>query len=215
MATRKRTSSYQYEPLVTPENWSGDAQRFSMRLTQILDDLYAKYGTLKSSMGGGEEEEESPVEVDYGAILDRVYPVGSIYMSVNSTSPATLFGGTWVRIKDTFLLAAGDSYSGGSSGGEAKHTLTASELPKITGTFKTMEGSAGSSTASGAGVFRDASGVFSTLATSQCMYLPDIADKNTPPSGSAYQTVSMSFGGGASHNNMPPYLAVNVWKRTA
>ena len=44
-------------------------------------------------------------------ILSKVYPVGSIYISVDSTSPATLFGGTWVQLKDRFLLGVGDTYS--------------------------------------------------------------------------------------------------------
>ena len=57
-------------------------------------------------------------------ILDKIHPVGSIYISENSTSPATLFGGTWERVKDRFLLAAGDTYSAGSTGGSATHTLT-------------------------------------------------------------------------------------------
>lgn len=62
-------------------------------------------------------------------MLDNVWPVGSIYMSVNSTDPGTLFGGTWVRIKDAFLLSAGDTYNAGDIGGEAEHTLTVAEMP--------------------------------------------------------------------------------------
>lgn len=58
-----------------------------------------------------------------------VYPVGSIYISVTDTSPASLFGGTWERLKDKFLLAAGDSYAAGSTGGEAAHKLTTDEMP--------------------------------------------------------------------------------------
>jgi len=64
---------------------------------------------------------------DISSLLERVYPVGSIYMSVNSTDPGTLFGGTWQRLKDRFLLAAGDTYAAGATGGEASHTLTAAE----------------------------------------------------------------------------------------
>lgn len=65
--------------------------------------------------------------------FDEIYPVGSIYMSVNSTSPATLFGGTWERITGSFLLAATDNGSSGASqaagntGGAATVTLTAAQ----------------------------------------------------------------------------------------
>ena len=62
-------------------------------------------------------------------ILNLVYPVGSIYMSVNSTSPATLFGGTWTQIKDTFLLAAGTNHAAASTGGAETVTLQTANLP--------------------------------------------------------------------------------------
>lgn len=60
------------------------------------------------------------------------HPVGSIYMSMNATEPSVLFGGTWERIKDRFVLAAGDSYETGATGGEAEHKLTLTELPDRT-----------------------------------------------------------------------------------
>ena len=61
--------------------------------------------------------------------LNLVYPVGSIYWSSKNTNPGTLFGGTWVQIKDRFILAAGDSYSNGATGGAATVTLTVSNMP--------------------------------------------------------------------------------------
>ena len=61
--------------------------------------------------------------------LNLVYPVGSIYWSSNNTNPSTLFGGTWTQIKDRFILAAGDSYSNGATGGAATVTLTVSNMP--------------------------------------------------------------------------------------
>lgn len=63
-------------------------------------------------------------------LLPKIYPVGTIYWSTKSTSPASLFGGTWIQIKDRFLLCAGSTYSAGSTGGEATHTLTVAEMPK-------------------------------------------------------------------------------------
>ena len=64
--------------------------------------------------------------------VDDIYPVGSIYMSVNATDPARLFGGTWERIKERFLLGAGDTHTAGSTGGEFEHKLTVDEMPKHT-----------------------------------------------------------------------------------
>lgn len=126
-------------------------------------------------------------------ILEAVYPVGSIYMSVNGTSPATLFGGTWEAIQGKFLLGAyGNTYKAGSTGGEATHTLTTSEMPSH----------------------------------NHAVYYPNAGadDHSAPvnypdgPSDSTYYAVgsyTSREGGGKAHNNMPPYLAVYIWKRTA
>ena len=72
----------------------------------------------------------------YNVKLDKQYPVGSIYLSVNNTNPSELFGGTWERIKDKFLLASGDTYSNGSTGGSATHTLTTNEMPSHKHTYR-------------------------------------------------------------------------------
>lgn len=63
------------------------------------------------------------------SLLDCVRPVGSYYWSDVDTDPGTLFGGTWERVKDRFILAAGDTYAAGATGGEATHTLTVEEMP--------------------------------------------------------------------------------------
>ena len=123
--------------------------------------------------------------VDGARTLLDFYPVGSIYMSVNNTSPARLFGGSWEQIKDVFLLAAGDTYSAGSTGGEATHTLTVDEMPSHNHGFKTIEKKA----ASGTNYSRFAS------------------------DGDAVGSVITETGGGQPHNNMPPYLAVFMWQR--
>ena len=62
-------------------------------------------------------------------LLPRIYPVGSIYWSKQSTSPASLFGGTWTQIQNRFLIGAGGSYAVNSTGGEATHVLTVAEMP--------------------------------------------------------------------------------------
>ena len=68
-------------------------------------------------------------------LLNIVYPVGSIYWSSNNTNPGTLFGGTWTQIKDRFILAAGDYYSNGATGGAATVTLTVSNMPSHSHSF--------------------------------------------------------------------------------
>ena len=80
--------------------------------------------------------------------LNLVYPVGSIYWSSKNTNPGTLFGGTWTQIKDKFILAAGDSYSNGATGGAATVTLTVSNMPSHSHSF-TPSGTVGSHTHTG------------------------------------------------------------------
>lgn len=128
------------------------------------------------------------------ATVDMIYPVGAIYMSVNSTSPASFFGGTWERIQDRFLLAAGSTYSAGATGGAATHTLTKDEMPAHNHTSNVIGFNLSSSTSSSA---------------SEAMRG---TNKSNPFGGS--HTVS-TVGGGKAHNNMPPYLTVYMWKRTA
>lgn len=117
------------------------------------------------------------------------YPVGSIYLSVTEVNPAALFGGTWERIGGRFLLGADDTYAAGSTGGEAAHQLTTSEMPSHNHTldnYNTTGGTTSSMTVQ-ANDKRGYSGNVNTLYT----------------------------GGNNAHNNMPPYLAVFIWKRTA
>ena len=147
------------------------------------------------------------------SIVDAVYPVGSIYMSVNSANPSTLFGGTWERINDTFLLAAGEEYAAGDTGGSATHTLTENELPEM---HKTM-------------VLRrfyspnGANDYAVHIATGSDGTTNEIIDANVSGpvvTNGTYnmgktQKVSINIGGGQAHSIMPPYLAVYVWKRVA
>lgn len=133
------------------------------------------------------------------SIVDIIYPVGSIYMSVNNTDPTILFGGTWVQIKDTFLLSAGESYAAGATGGEAEHTLSIDEMPSHNHAF------------SNGGVALTMYSTKNVLATgglqpSDTGYWYDV---NKSLGGITYS------GGGDPMNNMPPYLVVYMWKRTA
>lgn len=117
------------------------------------------------------------------------YPVGAIYLSVNDTDPAMLFGGTWERIGGRFLLGADDTYAAGSNGGEAEHTLTIDEMPKHNHEIDNLN-SAGNATP------------FMTVQA-----------QNKVGYGGNVQT--MYAGGGKPHNNLPPYLSVFMWKRVS
>lgn len=117
--------------------------------------------------------------------------VGEIYITTANENPSAKFGGTWEQIKDTFLLASGDTYSAGSIGGESEHVLTVDEMPSHTHTYKRH---AFDRTDSDPETGEDVYG----------------ANNKTL---SAHIGMTDATGGGLAHNNMPPYLAVYVWKR--
>ena len=72
---------------------------------------------------------------DWNTYLDLIYPVGSIYITTSSTSPASSIGGSWSQIEPgTFLMTAGETYNVLSTGGENTHKLTVSEMPGHTHT---------------------------------------------------------------------------------
>ena len=135
-------------------------------------------------------------------IMLTLYPVGAVYISANSTSPASLFGGTWEPIHGRFLLASGspdantDNWFGditggwaagsGSTGGQDYHTLTVEEMPSHSHESQYVKPEAGYT----------AAGMMGSTAAN-------------------WWSVDYirATGGGQKHNNMPPYLAVNMWKR--
>ena len=151
-----------------------------------------------------------------GVSLDQVYPVGSLYMSTISTSPATLFGiGTWVAIEGQFILAANSTYPAGTTGGAATHTLTSSEMPSHT---HTDSGHAHSISHTHTYNIPYGNTRIGTGASEAFEYPYTTGATTSAPSSANSGTGNASIqntGGGAAHNNMPPYLAVYVWKRTA
>lgn len=138
--------------------------------------------------------------------IDRIYPVGSIYMSVNDTNPHDLFGGTWKQLKDKFLLGAGDSYTAGTTGGEVTHKLTMDEIPSHNHVERMPvygESDWGEVTATD----------YSAALPTSAMFSP--GNKTRYTDVASFGTQTSYEGKSAAHNNMPPYLAVYMWQRTA
>lgn len=150
-----------------------------------------------SSTSGGIAATPAAVKAAIAEAKLAAWPIGSIYMTVSNTSPASLFGGTWERISDRFLLGASGTYPAGAAGGEFAHTLTQSELPNYS-----------LSVTNGSNVIRSKTGSYADAyvqTQSGGWGIPDWESK----------TVTVASGGsGEAHNNMPPYLAVYMWKRT-
>ena len=130
-----------------------------------------------------------------------LYPVGAVYISADSTSPASLFGGTWEQLKDRFLLGAGGSYAAGSTGGETAHNLTLNEMPihrhegvKVAQNYLTAWAQENAGSSNGFEL--------------RSLFKSGLEDNLNKFSGDY-------SGGGQPHNNLPPYLAVYMWKRVS
>lgn len=132
-------------------------------------------------------------------LLEQVYPVGSIYMSVNATDPGILFGGEWQWLKDRFLLGAGNTYTNGQTGGEATHKLTEAEMPTHKHNFNVER--------------KGESSEWISLNFEGSAY-PDYIGLNIGADWTSNGNINiLPKGGDQPHNNMPPYLVVYMWKR--
>ena len=129
--------------------------------------------------------------------LLSAHPVGSLYFSAEPTEPSTLFGGEWERVKDKFILAAGDLYEAGSIGGEAEHTLTLSEMPRH------------NHLSNGGTLFWISE--YGNLGATSGSSIVGASTLNN----NGVSTGTSIVGGSEPFNNMPPYEAYYCWKRIA
>lgn len=127
--------------------------------------------------------------IDSKSLLDRTYPVGSIYISTVSTNPKDLFGGTWEALGGRFLIGANGTYKAGATGGEATHKLSIAEMPSHNHDF------------------------WLPLLSNEG--LTDCGEGNNWWRPTGRETSTKWSGGNSAHNNMPPYLSVYMWKRTS
>lgn len=165
--------------------------------TQIIDILTSTSKTDALSADAGRRLNE---KIDKGInkeqLLDMVYPIGSLYMSMKDTSPASLFGGTWEQIKDRFIYANGDATTPGTLGGSTTHNHG------LNAGFAALN--------VGGGGIQYYEKQVSAWGTNAAM--------NVANSYQSSQTKSWGIGlGGATDNAnvMPPYITAYVWKRIA
>lgn len=156
--------------------------------------------------------------VDPAVLLDLLYPVGSIYTSTTQveTSAAAsrcpieaALGGTWEKINGRFLFSADSSHAIGTTGGEATHTLTINEMPSHNHRQKILYNQSG---------YGAATEYNYSLIVKTPLDTGAFIDNGTTQYTNINTRALMSSdatGGGSAHNNMPPYLTVYMWKRTA
>lgn len=134
-------------------------------------------------------------------------PVGTVELRYDDTSPATLYGGTWLEFGQGRMLIgkSGDTDFDtiGKTGGEKTHTLITAEIPPVP--FKDRYHNENSVSLPGATKTIGSGGLNNNLGS----YATD-GDNNT----FLYADATIDGGGGA-HNNMPPFVTIRMWRRTA
>lgn len=174
----------------------GEVRGLQQTVAENHQTIQTRIDGVEQTINTNKQSAQSQIDV-----LKKLYAVGSIYMSTNSTSPAELFGGTWERIKDKFLLGAGDSYSAGATGGSATHTLTIDEMPRHGHGQRSSNWN------------YEMDQVYCHLG--QEGTLAGIRNTEGYTEKGQYPVWTTWEGASNAHNNMPPYLAVYIWKRTA
>ncbi len=139
-------------------------------------------------------------------VLKKVYPVGVIYSSTVSTNPNTLFGfGTWEAYGEGKVLvgkaASGTFDTAGATGGAETHTLTSAQMPEHTHTLAVDANAGAVSKTSGPSHLKAASS--------------DLGRLSAGISNAITLSVNSNTGGGEAHNNLPPYIVVYIFRRTA
>lgn len=193
----------------TPEERQNQMERY---VRSLVDQLNMQ----KTKQEPAQKQETVPNTLQTKTDWKSIYPVGAIFLSVSAMSPEKLFGGKWEQITDRFLLAAGGSYPAGDIGGEATHKLTTNEMPShyhqenfpFDGASVRPVGSTENEGMGYTDTSKETSGNYKYLTGS-------IAFSTASASKPLYPVITNSAGSGTAHNNMPPYLAVYVWKRIA
>lgn len=158
------------------------------------------------------------------SFIKTMYPVGSIYMSVNNTNPSTYFGGTWVawgagRVPVGVNASDSNFSTVEKTGGASTVTLAASQIPSHThakGTLATA--SAGAHTHNLNLTKTTWAGSSSSRVVVDSTDYTAMTNKATASAGAHTHTISGSTaatGGGGAHSNLQPYITCYMWKRTA
>lgn len=142
----------------------------------------------------------STLQTDIKNYWKTIYPIGSIYMSFSNTNPTQLFGGSWNKLSNSFLVGAGDKYAVADTGGEETHTLTIDELPSHDHTAGRYDGYE---------IYNDT--VLKTASSQTGTF--QAVKINTASTNQSSHIKTNTTGGNQAHNNLPPYIAVNMWRR--
>lgn len=222
------------------DDWNNNTESIDFAMQTNKTNISNNATNITSILNGLSTVNTEDTSSIYYKLMKLIYPVGSLYWSSKSTNPASLFGGTWVQIKDRFVLACGDTYKTvGATGGASSVTLSVSNMPSHNHSFtpsgnvtSTFTGTTATGTFGGvrsrSGGTTEATGVFSWGATHPWIgrrsdAYGDMRGVNfsMKPSGSVSSTftgtagTTGSNGSGSAFSILPPYVVKYCWERTA
>ena len=118
------------------DDWNNNTTSIDSAMQANKTNISNNATNITSILNGLSTVNTSDTNSVYYKLMKLIYPIGSLYWSSKSTNPASLFGGTWVQIKDRFVLACGDTYKTvGETGGASSVTLSVSNMPSHNHSF--------------------------------------------------------------------------------
>ena len=178
-------------------------EKLNYLVRRLVERIAAAHNTAGEALTAHLQDRDNPHGVTLeqltgqaGSLLELMYPVGAVYISTTETSPAEIFGGSWERLNDCFLLSAGQKPLG-ETGGEGEHTLTQAELPGHVHQFAI-----------------GSNGAYDVVFDKQRTAL-NFECQEQYTRGSLDSSMMLPTGGNQPHNNLPPYRVVNMWQRVA
>lgn len=191
--------------------------------------LYMRHGTddYDEKKWGSWTKFISENDLFNGIILDAIYPIGSIYMSVNAMNPSKLFGGSWEqwgngRVPVGVNTSETEFNAVEKTGGEKTHILTTAEIPahnhsvseqSVTTTqngshqHKLKYNMSAATTGSAMRILSSGDSESNGMVVSDGNHTHSV----TIPK----HTTANNANGGGAHNNLQPYITCYMWKRTA
>lgn len=185
-------------PADLPENWTSQQTVAPTGAEVGMDEQYG-YNYLMRQVNNAQKALKA-LAAQRKKDLARI----KYWASDDPTSPASFIGGTWEQIKDCFILAAGDTYAAGSTGGEAKHSLTKLENGPHSHEVVAL--------GNDKWYYKTSNPVGIKFQTQYHTLINDISIVDTADESAGYLATNSS-GTGQPHNNMPPYTATYIWRR--
>ena len=202
------------------DDWNNNSDTIDSQMHTNAVDIATNAKNIATILAGINSRNTADTGSVFYRLMQLIYPVGSLYWSSKSTNPSELFGGSWVQIKDRFVLACGNTYATtGQTGGANSVTLTVNNMPSHSHSFT-------GSSHSGSAYFKNTDGKSDLISASGILSVSNsangIGEGNHGKMGFANLNISFktsgsigNTGSGVPFSILPPYVIKYCWERIA